>query len=412
MFNMAINSLTYIMFLLLPYYYLQSGSIQPVDFVIFFLFSLLVLSKNTISYSIRGVSVIYFWLMMLFIYSILIFILSYIVDHQSETLQLMAQTIYYMLLSFMYLSLLYYFYNSCSKQKFYEKMIKFLMISTIVPLIFLLIKQKIGLSRAELSFNNPNQLAIYAMLNMAIFFYMSLFAIANHLKVNRIVSLLLINLYVVFLSMSASRAAFGLLLMYVMSYFLIFPFKQVRENPIGSWIIIMLILAIPGWLLFNKFIIHMESLRENNLFILNNLQTDSYVRMFQGINYNLSNLYYFLFGVGQSSNPWRLDHLEFHNNFIGIFNQIGIFGFILYLILNIYIVIALLRQGFIYLIPYLCYLELALFHYVFRERVNWWFMAVLIFITIYKKIDAKKNYIVNDISIEESAMDVWHRGCN
>ncbi len=409
---MAINSLTYIMFLLLPYYYLQSGSIQPVDFVIFFLFSLLVLSKNTISYSIRGVSVIYFWLMMLFIYSILIFILSYIVDHQSETLQLMAQTIYYMLLSFMYLSLLYYFYNSCSKQKFYEKMIKFLMISTIVPLIFLLIKQKIGLSRAELSFNNPNQLAIYAMLNMAIFFYMSLFAIANHLKVNRIVSLLLINLYVVFLSMSASRAAFGLLLMYVMSYFLIFPFKQVRENPIGSWIIIMLILAIPGWLLFNKFIIHMESLRENNLFILNNLQTDSYVRMFQGINYNLSNLYYFLFGVGQSSNPWRLDHLEFHNNFIGIFNQIGIFGFILYLILNIYIVIALLRQGFIYLIPYLCYLELALFHYVFRERVNWWFMAVLIFITIYKKIDAKKNYIVNDISIEESAMDVWHRGCN
>ncbi len=156
MFNVSINILTYIMFLLLPYYYLKSGKIQPVDFIIIIIFGLLVLSRNTISSALRRSSSIYCLLMILFIYSILIYLLNYLFNNQNVSLQLMIQTVYYMLLSFMYLSLLNYYYLNYSKQKFYEKILRLLLISTMIPLVILLIKHNVGYNRAALSFNNLN----------------------------------------------------------------------------------------------------------------------------------------------------------------------------------------------------------------------------------------------------------------
>jgi hypothetical protein len=275
-------------------------------------------------------------------------------------------------------------------------MLSYLMVGAIVPIIFIFVKNNISLSRGVLSFNNPNQLGIYALLNMSLLFYMSLFANKSNLKINKWLSFTLLNIYLVFFIISASRAAFCVVPLYILSCSVIFRVKQIRENPVASSIIIALILAIPCWFLLNKLFIRVEAVREHGLFTVSQMQNESYLRIFTGIGYNLSNLFYFLFGVGEYTNPARPNGLEFHNNFIGIFNEIGVFGLLLYLYFNLSIMYSLLRKGILYLIPYLCYLEISSFHYIFRERINWLFLSVIIFITVSSKFET-----ANVRSIEE-----------
>lgn len=398
------NILTYCLFFWVPYYHFKSGNLQPVDIIILLLFFVLLSMRKMKIFTIIKLSKIYNLTALLSLYSIFVLMINYVINGQSESLTLILQTVYAMLMLAVYLSILYALYTDLSKQKFYNKMIYCLLISTLMPAIFIIAKSNVDPGRMSLSFNNPNQLAIFAMINMSIFFYMSLFARSNNLQIKRFISLFIINIDMVFLAISSSRAAFGLLFMYVLCYFLTFQMKQVRENPFFSCLLIAILFAIPAWLLFNHFLMHIELMRDNSVFSLSDLRSDSYIRMFQGLSYDFTNLFYFLFGVGQSSNPWRISNLEFHNNFIGIFNQIGIIGLLIYIVLNIYIIKNLVSQGILYLIPYLCYLEVSFFHFIFRERVNWLFFAVIIFISIYKKIDVLRINLCEDEDKEHSAL--------
>ena len=382
--------LTCLIFLLFPIYYLHSGNIQPIDIAIVSLFFLFALSRNIIGYNIIRLSSTFYVLMILCIYSILALTANYLFIGNNQTAPLILQNIYFPIITIASISLLCYFYKHSTKQEFYEKILWFLFLATVIPLLYMIIQNNIYLKRGCLSFNNPNQLAIYAMLNMAVLFYLNLFARTNNLKMNKWLSLILINIYMEFFIISASRAAFGIVLMYILAYFVIFQVKQIRENPVFSSMIIAALLALPCWVILGHLLMQIESVRNYSEFSLNSIQADSYERAFIGISYNFSHLYYFLFGYGDNSNPLRPENLEFHNNLVGVFNEVGVVGFMLYVLLNICIILSLLKQGVLYLIPYLCYLEVSFFHYIFRERVNWWFLSVIIFITIYQKIDAAK----------------------
>ncbi len=405
------NILTYCLFLWIPYYHFKSGNLQPVDIIILLLFFVLFSARKIKINTIIKLSKIYNMIVLLSLYSIFVLVLNYVIYGQEESLMLILETIYAMVMLVVYLSIFYSLYTDLPKQKFYNQMLYNLVISTLMPMFFIITKNHADSSRMSLSFNNPNQLAIFSVINMSIFFYMSLFARSNNLQIRRFISLFIINIDMVFLAISSSRAAFGLLFMYVLSYFLIFQMKQSRENPIFSSLLIAILLAIPAWLLFNHFLMHIELMRDSSIFSMSDLRSDSYIRMFQGLSYDFTNLFYFLFGVGQSSNPMRISNLEFHNNFIGIFNQIGIIGLLIYIVLNVYIVKKLLSQGILYLVPYLCYLEVSFFHFIFRERVSWMFFAVVIFISIYKRIDVlrmnfceDKNKVCSTLSFTTSSI--------
>ncbi len=390
MASKSILYLVYLTFFLLPWYYLRSGSAQPVDVAVIMLFAVLFFVRQLIFTPLLKLSGIYIFLLSLLIYTMLCFMLNYILFGQIETLQLLLQTIYFILMINVIVSAFINIYLNHTKQDFYKIVLNCLLLSTVIPVMFYFVSQHNDLNRTVLSFINPNQLAIYALLEMSILFYITLFARECNLKVNKLASLCLINLYLLFFLVSVSRAAFPIVLLYLVSYFIIFKVKQFRQHTVAWILIILLLILLPTWLLFNDILLHFESVREANAFNMSALQDEINIRMLDGISYNFSSLFYFLFGVGQTSNPLRPQHLEFHNNFMGIFNQVGIIGFVLYLILNISILRLLFKLGILYILPYACYLEMSCFHYLFRERINWCFFAVLILMTIYKKLDVVK----------------------
>lgn len=331
------------------------------------------------------------------------FVLDYMFYGQMETLQLLLQVIYFIILVNVIMSALINMYLNNSKQDFYKKVHNCLMISTVIPIIFYFVKHQNDTARNILSFLNPNQLAIYALLGMSMLFYLTLFARECDLKVNKVASLCLLNVYLLYFILSASRAAFSIVLLYIVTYFILFKIKQFRRHPVVCMVLISLLISLPCWLLFNDMLSHFESIREANAFDINTLQNEVSVRMLQGASYDFSKISYFLFGVGQASNPLRPQHLEFHNNFMGIMNQVGIIGFILYVIFNISIIRTLLKYGALYILPYACYIEVSFFHYLFRERINWCFLAVLILMTIYRKLDTLKvieNHEISSPAIE------------
>lgn len=387
MANRLIISLGYLMFLLLPWYYLKSGNIQPVDIVIITLLCMLLLSRQIYQFNLMKTSSITLTLTVMIIYFFFSLTVNYILLNNSETLILISENFYIILICMSYLSFMFYLYRKYEKQQFYEKILRLLLSGTIIPLAFILFAHHTTMARGCLSFNNPNQLGAYALLNIAVLVYITLFARSNELIVNKSVSLILINIYLLFFIISASRAAFGLLFLYIFSYFIIFRVKQIRDNPIVSLFFITLILVFPCWILLNKLLIRIVMVRNSGTFVLTDMQSDIYTRIFLGMNYNLSHLFIFLFGTGSSSNPLRPSGLEFHNNFMGIFNQSGTIGLILYILFHICILRSLLKQGILYLVPYICYLELSFFHFTLRERINWYLLAVIIFLSVYQKID-------------------------
>lgn len=382
-----IHLFSYLIFLLLPWYYLKSGNVQPVDIIILILLCLFVFSKQIYQLRLLKISSISFTLLIFLVYLLASFTIRYLFTNDSDTFVLIAQNFYIMVMTMTYLFLICYFYLNYEKPEFYRKILQFLLLTIIIPFSLILFSHQTTVMRGYLSFNNPNQLGIYALVNTAVLFYITLFARSNNIKINKPISLILINVYFLFFIISASRAAFGILFMYILFYFLVFQVKQIRESPLLSIAIITLLLVLPCWYLLIKILTWVSSVRETGAFAMSDMQSDIYTRMFAGISYNFSQLFIFLFGTGTASNPLRPDYLEYHNNFLEIFNQAGIAGLILYTFFNICVIRSLFREGILYLIPYLCYLEISFFHFTLRERINWYFFAFIIFICIYKKID-------------------------
>lgn len=385
--------LTYLIFLMLPWYHFNFFNTQPVDIVIIFTFLVLVISRQVIGGAFLKVSIIYFALVALSVYTLITFMLNYLVFTRTETIYLICLAVYIFIILITFISLINYLYMNNSKQEFYDKILQCLMIGTIVPIVFMLFDANNQSYRQLLSFYNPNQLAIYALLNMGILFYLTLFARTYSLKIKKAYSMILQNIYLLFFILSASRAAFGILLMYILLYFVLLNIKQMRTRPLLFAIICMCLLVMPSWLIIIHLISHMQGVRESGAFNFDVLISNAYTRMLDGINYNFEHVFNFIFGMGSETNPFRPEQLEFHNNFIGVFNQIGMLGFILYVLFNINVIRVLSRFGFLYFVPYLSYTEVSLFHYIFRERINWLFIAVLIIITAAKKIDIKKDMI-------------------
>lgn len=380
----------YSIFFLLPWYYNYSGQIQPVDICILLTAILLTVCKKSSGFDLLAHSRKYAIMLVLMMYILIRYIISYI--YNINMIYEVFANAYYIVLLTVFISMLLYLYQSRSHQEFYEIILNCLLITSILPLCTLIIYgPDYGLAKLQLeeptvvrpvlTFNNANQLGFFSFVNLSIFFYLSLFTESQNIKVKKICSLLIININIIFLLLSVSRAAAPAIILYLYSYLLIFKLSFIKKHPYFSLLFISIILI--GWVL-SIYIYHHLLLIKLGIpsAIKIGFIEDLYGRTMKGISYNFNNVYLFIFGYGSETNPLREKSLEFHNNFVSIFNQVGILGLLIYSYIIFQFFHELIKKGFLYLLPFLCYLCYSEMHYAFRTRMNWLFFAILIFLSI------------------------------
>jgi hypothetical protein len=269
-----------------------------------------------------------------------------------------------------------------SFERCYHIFLIFILLSSILPFLSFLKTGGVAF-RVSLTFNNPNQLGFFALVNLSLVYYLSLLGVQEGIQLRKILSLLIINVNALFLFLSASRACYPALGIYAISYFIIFK-PKLRGYNVWLFRIFAVVLSVYMMFAIGLFLFeHMVTTRQSMLpTSYLGLSSDIYYRAFKGLSTSFDHVWDFLFGSGSYTVGGR-DKLEFHNNFSAIFNQVGLFGFIIYLYMNIIILRGLYQAGVLYLIPYGCYLYYSMFHYSYRTRFNWLFLAFVIFVILY-----------------------------
>jgi len=393
---------TYVLFFLLPWYLNGLGNTQPADIALFSAMIFLILNRGFYGLNLVSRSKAYAALIFFLVYAIVRFCTSIINEPNDASIHLLIENIYYLIMLISLVSIIFYFYATRTHQEFYRIMINCLIITMLLPLINLIIGNSIHLNltdvlddnsidRAMLTFKNANQLGFFALTNLSIFFYISLYSKKQNIAINKLISLFIINVNFIFLLLSQSRAAAPAVILYALSYAFIFRIRLQKGLLIILWCLIFcLVLTLSAKMILALMLASRGSMTS---WTSSGLISEVYDRAFQGASFNLNYFSYFLFGYGSETNPWRVDHLEFHNNFLSIFNQLGILGLILYSYLIFRHLIDLYKKNFIYIIPFLCYLFYSQLQYAFRTRNNWVFFAVLIFVILTPLRKNKNNLI-------------------
>mgnify|MGYP003575182516 CR=1 FL=1 len=390
-----------LIFFLLPWYYTDSGLPQPVDVPMIILVASLCLLgiPNSLTYFYHSKILRSF--IFLSVYASIIFLIEFIISNQFISLLLLLQNFYFVLLLIGFLSFFSYLKNRYDFAFFYKLTLIFLIVDLLIPLFFLtktitpilLFSQfQLSTSRISLSFNNQNQLGFFALVNLSLFFYMTLQARAHAIKIKKTLSMIIINLNLLLLFLSASRACYPIILLYVFSYPMIFNFRvrgftQVLAGCLGAFAILVSLMEI-AYKLYAHMLFVRKSTTPTDAFGLFN---DFYFRAIRGFSDVFSDSWYFLFGNGNYKSASR-GSLEFHNNFLAMWNMIGLIGLLLYIYMNLLIFKNLMKKGFYYLMPYLCYLFFSMFHYSYRTRPHWILLAMFIFIIVESQ-KQPKNYI-------------------
>lgn len=379
-FQKPIQIISALIFLLMPWYFTDSGQLQPVDCFIIGLFGIFMLLGFPVLRHVFHSTVIYRSFVWFSLYIVCILLLDIILETNYVTLGLLWHNLYCMLMLTSFLLMVAYLYE-VKGNKFYSLLQLLLCFDLVLPLLKLLSKGTLG-SRESLTFNNANQLGFYALANLSILYYVSLLAVEKNIKLSKIQSLIILNVNFIFLMVSTSRACYPAILIYILSYFTIF---RLKVSGYGFYLLLFFNILLALILIFvvgDMVYQHMQSTRMDvKVLTATTVYNEFYFRAFKGAESSFDNIWLFLFGNGKYTTNGRLS-LEFHNNFIAIFFQVGLVGLILYLIMNVFIFRELIRRGILYLVPYLCYLYYSMFHYSYRTRINWLLLAVIIFIAL------------------------------
>lgn len=385
MLNALLILLSAAMFFLLPWYYTDSGNLQPVDIAILSIFMVFFLLKLPNLKALINHSTLFKSFLIFSCYSIIVMLGDLILNENDIILTAIMLNLYYVVLVCTFLLMIFYFYQHYSNPNFYRIILFFLLLDTIVPCAFAL-KSGIVMARINLSFNNPNQLGFFALVNFSLFMYITLWAKEQKLVISKLVSLAIININILFIFLSASRACIPVIILYVWSYFLLF---KIRAKGYVAWLVgvgCVIVGAIAIYHIGQKLYLHLVSTRLSMLpSSYQGLSDDIYFRAVRGIGENFENLGYFLFGAMTYGMSAR-GTLEFHNNFIALFHQFGLVGVFLYLFMNLIALKELYKKGLAYLLPYFCYLFYSMFQYSYRTRVNWLLLTIVIFIIMCDKI--------------------------
>lgn len=367
------------LFLLMPWYMMQSGLPQPVDVVIILILSILALIKFPY-FNLLYHSRIFRLYVYLILYTVIVLLINFIINNLTITINLIEQNVYYLILLLLFSLLIIRFQMIYGRTRCYKLMLWLIFISCILPLITWFVHPSRAI-RISLTFNNPNQLGFFALVNISVVFYLGLLARDEGIKINKWLSVIILNINIIFLFLSASRACYPVALLYIFSYLILFDLK-LSVNSVWLYRFGSTFVAMTAFLfLLYKMFLHMKNIRFSKLPVsYSDIAYDFYFRAIRGIDFGSMSVWNLLVGSGNYTTSLR-GTLEFHNNFIAFFNQIGLLGVIFYFYLNVIIFIQLYKKGYFYFLPYCCYLFYSMFQYSYRTRLNWFFIAIIIFLT-------------------------------
>ena len=287
--------------------------------------------------------------------------------------------------AFLFYALLLFFYRLLNEPRPQHIVLTILCLigaSTIAPLVVaaqLFVSGSI-LFRQALTFNNPNQLGIFAGLCTSIL-VLSYFVFYPYYSRRMKVFLTVILLALLTLMiLSGSRAAlFGIFNYLALAIHYIKTTRHGKRN--------MLIFLV-GLILILTPIVKQVTTPENlkKIAILDRLTNqeaenfDSDVSSRSGhIITELSAPSVLFLGTGK--NRTSMENLEVHNDFLGLIYQTGIVSGILFVVACVGILLNLYRQKPYHVLTFLPYIAFGMFHYTFRPRIVWVFLAFFILLS-------------------------------
>lgn len=369
----------------MPWYYMHSGLPQPVDVVIILTLFLFTILKrpylNLLQYSSIYKMFLYF-----IIFTIVTLLINFIDNESAITINLIIQNIYYFILMSVYLFIIVNIFQYYNHVKSYNIILFLVFLGCLLPMLdWIFYVRNLSSGRIALTFNNPNQLGFFSLVNISIVYYLGLLAKEAQFKLNKWIALAILNSSLFFLFLSASRACYPVILLYIFCYFIIFDFNFSGAS--GSLFKILSILLGTFFCIFllYEWYVHMKSIRLSRLAVnYDGIIYDFYFRALRGIDFNTMSLWELLIGRGEHSLHER-GTLEFHNNFIALFNQTGLLGLLLYIYVNLLIIINLIKKSVLYFLPFFCYLFYSTFQYSLRTRPHWLFIAIIIFVSLHHR---------------------------
>ena len=384
--------LLYTIFLFLPYYAGSSGGIQPVDVFIFFacLYYIFLANSSTIriSHKITSSSVLIF----LLFYQLLVLLCHAIFSITPDTWILTLFNFYYICLLLLFYNMFKKIYELGGLQKLYNTLLNAMLISLAFPFWKLITRHAYlgGNFREALSFNDPNQIVFFCLLQLSILFYLSFLIRKRGYKLSKIKTFIILNFDLLMLYLSVSRSGLLFLILYAVILIWIFEgkaTKRMRVIYLFFWIFFaILMLCVMYFFLYKHFI-----LVRGNALSLTLLENDLFLRSVQGVGDKLVDIPYFLFGSGVLRREVVIGSTEYHNNFIGILNQTGVIALILYTLFCITSLIELAKKSFFCVLPFALYIITSLSLFSYRSRFMWAFLAFTVFFTKIE-IEAQHRY--------------------
>ena len=383
--------LLYSIFLLLPVYFNSPGLPQLVDIPIVLLLLYFLSKKNLAFYTKKNILCPYCIVLYFLIIQLLLELGHlFIGNNDSSEVGLLVLYNFYFIISYVTFSFAFErLYGVGNISYFYRTIINCALISFVIP-AFSLLDHVSFVSRNNLTFNDANQMIFFTLLNVSILYYATLLIRKSRfvVKPEFIKSFIILFLGLGFIFLSASRTGLLLFILWVVCLFLVLTtFELGKLKPLYK--IILLVLCLLAVLyIYLQYIHHLNIVR---LYIFNSgvTTTDFYVRAINGISYDISNLSVVLFGTGLSRRFGG--DLEYHNNYIGIFHQVGVFPLILYVVVCFIALVRLYKKGFLYTIPFLTYVAVSCLFFTMRNRMNWILLAFIFLIASLPitKINAK-----------------------
>ena len=370
-----ISVLSYIFTLslvLVPFYSFKSGGLQFVDIpvVLIVLYTLFTNRKQEIEYIKRPLIAFSTFL----IFAIVVNVFHYIDTTDLFYIQASLWLIYAF---FLFFSCIILFYRLLNNSYFLKCFYFGLLISTFVPLLFIYTARSEPILRYNLSFNNPNQLALFAVLVWAMILALNNYYQKNieSLQLNKLlrrITLICFCLSHCFVVLSASRAGFiSIILLDFMS--LSFFKKNTR-------ILLIIFLVVLSPLL----ILRSNGNDSTNLFLFERLKGHDFSNILRQRINRLSELNDFslIIGKGKSGTEeantaiGETKKLEVHNTIFDIMFSYGLVGVCLFA----WFLIAYFRVAFLNKFNCLILISLLPFHLshnLIRFRLLWILYALL-----------------------------------
>lgn len=351
--------LLYLYFVITPLYFFGSGLPQISEWIMTLLFLLNIISILNIIF--KKFSLTY---SLLFIY---IFLVNIFYFYYTQQTGFLVTGLYYI---FNWLVIGLILYLVITEEKKYLKIILYGCITSGILQVFLSVIVPSDSTRNTILFNNPNQLAEYALMIAVIGLYCN-----SRLKGRIIVSYTIMGIGLYLSYLSASKAGIVSLLVLAI-IFLIINSKSLIEKL--SALLVSVLLLITTYLVFtdSKYLYGINNQIDLILRRFNhNSNHDTGIFLERGYNRIIEFPQYIIFGAGEGYLERFNTNIELHSLFGTLLFSYGLIGLILFLILITYLIFNLKFTTYYILIGPFLY---SITHQGLRETFLWILIALFI----------------------------------